>query len=464
MYPEVNQPDAPVPLTHYPTPGLERLSFGPTVSPVRCLYRASNGELYTVIGNTVYYVPSNYILITIGTMPFSPLANQVSMIDNGLALVIVDGSSLGYAMDLNTRAFGQITGSAFYGADRVDYLDTYFIFNRPNTNQFYISLSNVTYAMLIAGSAFDALDLAAKIGYPDKIATLIVMHREIWLIGTLTTEIWYNSGATDFTFEQLPGSFIEHGCVARYTIAKQDLCVYFLSQDLQGQLMVLEGQNYTVKRISTHAIENEFLTYPNVSDAIGFTYQQEGHTFYVLIFPSANKTWVYDISTQLWHERAWTDSDGNLNRHRMNCGANAYGNIVVGDWQNGALYALDLNTYTDFDGPISRIRSFPHLIDDANRISYKSFIADMAVGEDDGTIDSSTPFNPPVVALRWSDTRGASWGSKVEQSMGSAGQYLTSIQWSRLGLARDRVFELSWSAPTPTALNGAFIDTIACET
>jgi hypothetical protein len=545
LYPEITpeKDQPPVPVAHYPTPGLDLLISGPSANAVRCTYRASNGDLYRVVGNTVYYVRPDWQDVALGIIGGIGVTTPISMADNGLVIVIVDGSPHGYAIEMDTRAYGKISDPNFYGATRADYLDTFLLFNRPNTSQWYISMSNCTYSMLTGvvgsivsgsitsggslytdgtytgvsltggsgtgavatvtvsasevstveittpganylvgdilsataasiggtgsgftfaidttgGNAFDSLDIAAKTGYPDNIVSLVVVHREIWLIGTLTTEIWANSGAADFTFQPIPGAFVQHGSVAPYSVAAQDLSAYWLAEDEQGQAIVLAGSLYRALRISTHAIEQEISSYQNISDAIGFIYQQQGHTFYLLVFPSANRTWVYDMATELWHERAWTDDQGNLNRHRANCVANAYGKIVVGDWENGNLYAFNTDTYTDNGDPISRIRSFPHLVKGFNRLYYNSFIADMQVGFDDGTIDGSTPSDPPVVSLRFSSDRGASYGNKMEQSMGAAGQYLTSMQWNRIGMARDAVFELSWSAPAPTALQGAWI-------
>lgn len=552
IYPEINPnySQAPVNVTHYLTPGLIAVAGLLLNGTVRCLYRSSKGLLYAVVDNTVYYINAAYQVQTIGTLSTGG-SYPVSMQDNGIIVLIVDGSSNGYVIDMDSFRFGAVISEAFYGANRVDYLDTFFILNRPNTNQFYISQSEINFQLateysgaildgtitnagtgytngvynnipltggsgtdavvsitvvgnvvvqisftppgdnhgknylvgdvlscssgLIGGTgtgfqytvndvnigAFDPLDIAAKITYPDPISTLIVMHGEIWLIGQLTTEIWYNTGNALFPFERIPGvNIIEHGCIATYSIAKQDYMVYWLSSDEQGHAIVLRGHSYNAERISTHALENEFSTYSDVSDAIGFTYQQEGHTFYVLIFPSANTTYVFDEITKLWHRRAWTDNNGNLNRIRANCYANAYQKDLVGDWQNGNIYVLDIDTYTDNGQPISRIRSFPHLITEDNRITYTNLTVDLQVGANNGMIDHSTSENPPVISLRWSNDRGVTYGNRVEQSMGAVGQYLTSVKYSRLGMARDRVYELSWSAPAPVALQGVWVNTI----
>lgn len=456
LFPEKNPPDSPAPYTHYLTPGLDTLIEGPVTKPVRCTFRASDGQLFRVVGPNVYYVNTDFEDVLLGTI--ADATTPVSMADNGFAIILVDGTDKGYAIDLTAHTFGNIDPTNFYGGTKVDYLDTFFLLNRPGTNQWYISLTNSTYADLIAGTAFDALDIASKVGYPDPIQTLIAMHREVWLIGALTTEIWYNAGTPDFSFQTQPGAYIEHGTIAPYSVATQDLSVYWLSQDNEGQAMVMRGAGYTALRISTHAIEQEIQTYETITDAIGCCYQQNGHVFYVLIFPTANKTWVFDQSTELWHQRCWTDENGELDRHRINCCANAYGKIVVGDWENGNLYAFNTDTYTDDGNPISRIRSMPHLMNDNKRVVYDQFTADMQCGQ---IVDSS---ENPQVYLRWSDDRGQTYGNYVAQGLGQTGQYLRVLAWSRTGMARDRVYELMWSANAKTALNGAFIDITELET
>lgn len=451
LYPEVNnrenflmipQSASPTLLTHYPTPGLTLLgSVGDT--EWRGLYRANNGSLYGVCGSSVYLISSSWTFTKLGSI--GTTSGQVSMADNGITAVLVDGSINGYTINLSTNAFASLVDPTglFVGADKVDYIDTFFVFNKPGTQAFYSSLSNST--------TFDPLYIANKTAHADKLVTLCVNQRQIWLLGERTTEIWYDSGANAFPFEIVPGAFIEHGCAAKYSVAQNDTSIFWLSEDDQGLAIVFQGTNYVANRISPHVIELEFQSYSTISDAIGYIHQQGGHIFYVLTFPTANKTWVYDIATNLWHERMYLDSNGNENRHRSNCGAFAYGSYVVGDWQNGNLYAYDVNNYTDNGSAIKRIRGFPHVINELKRVMYRQFIADMQVAAvSDLTIS-------PNVELRWSDDRGATFGTPLIQTMGNVGETSTVIQFQRLGMARDRVFELSWSANVSTALNGAFI-------
>jgi hypothetical protein len=444
LFVEPSADGSPFPTTHYPAPGLKLLLTAPE-AVWRCLYRTkSTGELYGVCGQTVYYITPAWVLTSLGTIVST--TGIVSMADNGFSVLIVDGTAAGYTIDLVTRVFAPLVDPNFYGATRVDICDTYFVLNRPGTNNFYISLTNQ--------AAFDSLDISSKTSSPDKLATVIVMGDNIWLLGVLTSETWYNTGAADFTYGKMPGMLIEHGCIAPYSVAKYELNIYWLSQNEYGEKIVMRGNSLQAQRISTFAIEGEIGKYGDVSDAIGFTMQMGGHTFYYLTFPGADKTWVWDEASKFWHERVCLDTDGIWHRHRANCASFAYDANVCGDWQNGNLYAFDYDTYTDAGSPILYLRTFPHMVNDGKQVTYRRFIADMEVGSS----DASTTDGPPMVSLRVSNDRGATFSDPAMQPLGSSGQYSTSIQWWGLGSGRDMVFELSWSAPVRTALNGAWVD------
>ena len=81
-------------------------------------------------------------------------------------------------------------------------------------------------------------------------------------------------------------------------ITKMDNGVFWLGKDARGQGIVYRANGYTGTRVSTHAVEWQIQRYGDMSDAIGYAYQQDGHTFYVLTFPSADATWVYDAATK----------------------------------------------------------------------------------------------------------------------------------------------------------------------
>ncbi len=463
LYPEKNPKDSPFPFTNYLTPGTVIQATAPVEGEVRAEYTASNGNLYIVVRDTVYYVSSSYVWTELGTI--TTITGYVSIKDNGLAVVIVDGTAFAFCIDLSNNAWNAVSGTNFYATDTVDYLDTYLLFNRKGTNQFFFTLSNVTFAMLVGGTAFDPLDIAAKTGGNDIIIGLKVMHRELWLIGAATSEIWFDAGAADFAFQAMPGAFVEHGCAAVGSIAQYDLAIYWLGQDDSGANVVFEGAQYRVRAVSTKAIDREIATYPNPQGALGFCYLQEGHVFYVLIFPEANVTWVYDVGEEKWHRRGWSDEQGILNRWRANCFTAYNGKLLVGDFENGNIYYLDLDVQLDqFDGtdgdPIIRTRSFPHVTNENDRLIHKNFLIAMEVGNKMSTATNDNYY----VSLRWSDDAGRSYGAAVLQQIGPEGNYIASMQWNRLGLARDRVYEASWSAPMKTSIQGAYLEVLKAAT
>jgi hypothetical protein len=407
---------------------------------------------------TLFSVQTNGALVFVGSIADRP--SQVYMADNGLVLVLVDGDQ-GWAVDLATNDFGEIIDASFYGADFVVFLDTFFVFNRPDTNQFYISLSQVDFTMLTGGTAFDPLDIAAKSGSADPIVSILTYQKQLWLIGQLTSEIWIGTGAADFYFQLVQGAYVDHGCIAPYTAANTDVIGIWLMQDRAGKNMVVKTSGYGVEDIGTPFLTQEFNNYVETSDAIGFFFQIDDHAFYALIFPAANRSWLYELKTEQWNRWAYLNTfTGTLQRHRANCGMFFNGQNMIGDWETGKILILDNNTYTDVSAdpetptPIRRVKTFAHMVGpEFERISYKNFDADMEVGTQDPIIDSD-----PNVLLDWSDNRGVSYGNAVAQTMGKGGEYQTTISWNRLGYARDRIFRLTWSAPIKTALNGGFAE------
>lgn len=462
LYPEEMDPaqGEPTQMTYYQTPGLTLLSTAPE-APIRGMYRASNGDLYIAAGFSVYYVSPTWTFTLIGSWQFNS-RNTIVMSDNGTNIIAVDGTTTGFTFLMATRSgWTQILDSGFLGATYVDFTDTFFILNFPGTPTFYISGAEAV--------TFDPLDFAGKSSKPDFLVAAVVSHRVIWLIGTESFEVWNDSGPTaifgtlasgvdvnNFPFSAIPGVQKEDGCAAVYSIAKTDTKILWLAQNVNGSRYVLLGSGYQTVKVSNHAIESVFQTYDIVSDALGYCYNQRGHYFYVLSFPSADATWVYDLNTKKWHERVWMDVNGLEHRHRGAYHAYAYDNQVVGDWENGNLYNLDLNNFTDNGMPIKRLRSFPQMMDtdNNNRVIHKSFTADMDVAMDTNSTDN------PEIYLSWSDDRGKSFNNPILQSLGQTGQYQTQINFNRLGMARTRVYQLEWSGNFNTALNGAFVEII----
>ena len=460
-------------------PGLNFLqSIG--TGPIRGLWahQTNGANFYVVSGMEVYQL--NSLTSTPAKIGDVSGTGPVSIADNGTQLFFAcNGPS--YIYNQNTHEFKPITDPDFPGAVTVGYLDGYFVFNEPNSQRVWVTA-------LLDGTSVDPLDFASAEGSPDGLVCVNVDHREAWLFGTDSVEVWYDVGGTDFPLQRIQGAFNEIGCVAAFSVAKLDNSLFWLGTDARGQGIVYKANGYTGQRVSTHAIEYAIAQYGNISDAIAYTYQQEGHSFYVLTFPSASATWVYDAATQAWHERAGFTA-GAFTRHRSNCQMFYNNEVIVGDFENGNIYGFDLDVYSDNGAEQKWLRSWRALPTDANnlkRTAHHTLQLDCESGvglgvypaDGENTLVNQSGFEittedgfslvtlpypdwagyNPQVMLRWSDDAGHTWSNEHWSPMGKIGNYSQRVFWRRLGMTmklRDRVYEISGTDPNKVVIMGA---------
>ena len=290
-------------------------------------------------------------------------------------------------------------------------------------------------------------DYATAESDPDNLLSCVSDHGELWLFGKDSTEVWYNSGAAAFPFQRIPGVFIPEGIGAADSFARLDNSIFCLTNNLQ----VIRFDGYTPRVVSTPHIEYVFSQYSKTDDAIGYGYTQEGHSFYVLNFPTANVTWVYDASTGLWHQRRSYPAES---RHRSNCYAFFDGKHIIGDYENGKLYEMDMDTYADDGEAIRRTRACQIIHSDRKNIFFNRFEIDFesGVGLYDGQGDD------PQCMLQWSNDGGHTWGNEHWVDIGPIGEYDARAIWRKLGRSRNRVFKAMVSDPVKVVMIAAHLD------
>jgi hypothetical protein len=434
--------------TLYGTPGLIlRATVG--TGPIR-------GEIvvdsfnYVVSGNEVYKVSTGFTSTLLGTI--GSATGRVSMTANRTQILIVDGVS-GYIINVAAASLTTIADTDFPdGVTWGDYLDNYFIVGGDGTERFYIS-------ELADGTIWVGTEFASAEAAPDNLTSGIVDHRELFLFGSNSGEVWYNTGNATFPIERSGNAFMETGIVAPMSLVKLDNTIIWLGGDKRGNGTVWRADGYRPVRISTHGVEFAIGGYSTISDAFAYTYQIEGHSFYVLVFPTADATWVYDAATEEWHE--WLAfSNGAFKRHRSNCVAFFNGEHIVGDYENGKLYALDLDTYTDNGATIKRLRSTVADDNDLKRVFYHSLQLDLEAGVGLATGQGSDP----VMMLRFSNDRGNTWSNELTATVGKIGEYGSRCKWNRLGAGRSRVWEISLTDPVKFIVYGASVNATVGET
>lgn len=450
LFPSVGATNTKYASVLYTTPGLTQF-VDLTGHEVRALFEKDD-VLYAVVDQYLYTItvnPNTQAITSTQVGSLQSNAGQVSIIDNDTQLMLADGL-YGYYYTIATSTLTWIQGQAFGAITKLTYQDGYGIMNENGTNKFRITGINNF-------STIDALDFASTNSTPDPIVSLIATKLMLLLFKKRSTEIWLDSGAAAFPFERRSDITMTQGCAAAFSVAEADNSVFWLTKSRSGQGFVVRMDGYAPKVISTEPIDYMISQFSRIDDAIGYVYSEQGHLFYVLTFPTADRTLVYDASASAWHERRSTISTNNTSkqgRHRGNCYAFFNNKHYVGDFQSGKIYEMRSDVYTEGEAAIVRQRRFAHFFDEQKRVSINSFNLDVEKGIGLATGQGSDP----QIMLKISRDGGHTWGNELWRSAGKIGEYGKRIKWNRLGYSRDWVGELTMSDPVPWVIMGATLD------
>jgi len=413
-------------------------------------YYVAAGKRFAVIGNTLWeYDGTN--ATNRGTLSTS--SGQVSIADNGVTpgggnqLMIVDGAE-GYILNVSTNVFTVISAADADFPDSpttVTFQDGYFLVSVADTGRFYISSS-------YDGLTWDALDFATAEGDPDTLVAVVSDMRQLFLFGQRSTEIWYNSGDADFPFSRYQGGFNEMGLAARFSVAKFDNALVWLSSNARGARQFVRGGEGPAQVISTPSVAWHLDQYTTISDARAYSFQISGHEFYVCTFPTEEVTWVYDAVSQEWFKWSrYVDGQHKAFKAAFYCfdGTNHLGL----DATSGTVYTIDDNTYTDNSDTIVFERIGTHLYFDGRRVQVSDFelLMETGVGLNAGQGVS------PLAMLSWSKDGGHTYGNELNRSIGAIGNYKTRAVWRKIGVARDIVFRVRISDPVKRVITGAWV-------
>lgn len=414
------------------TPGLlKRFELN---GKIRGLYTYSD-KVYAVAGSKLYQIDKSDNVIEIGEIDGDDF---VSFADNSLQLVISSKSLYSYIFD--KQVLSKIEGEEYFGASDITFLDSRFIWTVPESGR-------IQWSQLLSQKT-DALSYATAEAKSDNIVRTVANNGQLWLIGEKTTEIWNSTGSNDAPYQRMSGAYIPTGCVAKNSVCQFGGSLIWLTQTDHGQAQIVITQGYQVTRISNHAIESEISDYSRVDDAYTFAYQQDGHAFFIITFPTAKKTWCYDSTTQMWHERAWYNQETFLSEHhRANTHCFFNGEHLVGDRESGLIYRLCGATHTDNGAMVLRERTTPVINPHSQRIVFDELELKLQVGQERNI--------KPLIMLDWSNDGGRTWSSTIEQDIGGIGEFGKRVIFRRLGQAFNRVFRLRMSDASKLVILGA---------
>ncbi len=391
------------------------------------------GRWFVVAGSVLYEVSADGAATARGAIAGSGF---VGMAHNGTQLAIVTGNDL-YVLALSTNALTQITVEGWLGSDDVHELDGYFIFVDPGTEQFYLSAID-------DGTSLNALDFSSADSAPDSVVTHRVLHRQLWLLGERTSEIWIDSGDEAFPFVRYNSYTVEVGIVGKRAAINAADTLFFIGQTSRGTGLVYMIVGNQPQRVSTLAVEEALAGSTDLSAATMWAYQVQGHEFIGINAPGLASTWVYDAATQTWHERAEWDADWQQDRAKLH--TFVHGAQYCAD-AFGKLYRLDDTVNTLAGLPLVRERTWPHLIAQSlEPTTYRCLELACTTGHGGS------------MTLEVSNDGGSVWGAPLLRSLGEVGQRMKRVSWYRLGTAVNRVFRLRCSDAVPFAIHLAALD------
>lgn len=432
---------------YYPTPGQQTFTTLPTAG-ARALF-SMDGRTHGVMGNNVFELFADGTSALRGTVAQNSQPAQIAYNGRGGNQLLIASGGNGYCLDLGTNTLTQVlVGDCL----QVGMIDTYFL-----------AFGGTQYRLseLKDGSTWNAAKVVKRTVAPDPwVAMVVDGKRQLWLIGEQTGEVHYDTGSSSLTpFEPVPGAIFKYGTPARWSAIAVADSVMWLAQTSEGAGMVVRAQGYIPVRVSTHAVETAIASYlrtSRIDDAEALVYEDQGHVFYCLTFPSANATWVYDFVTQLWHERGtWNPPLSRFDRWHPRVHCYAFGKHLVGETNSIRIASLDITSGTEVDGSvIRRVRVAPGFAFEHQPIYYRSLEVYLQTGVGLATGQGSDP----TVMLRTSNDGGQTWSSERTDSAGRMGDFRQRVVFMRLGRALDRVIEISVSDPVPWRVIDAYLE------
>lgn len=431
----------------YPTPGVvSRFTLPQT--PIRSLF-FQEGRGFVIGGGKLKEFFQDYSTQERGDVTQDGNPGTMTTNGDGGGELLVTSGNAPYVLDLGTNVLTplkDIAGAAFVGA----MLNGRFLI--LDVQESKLSCSDPFDGLTWNAFAFTQRSTASD---PWRMMLVSTSTSKVYMLGELTSDVYYDVGTTPFPLAPITGALIPWGISAPFSAVDYRGRIMWLAQNKDGDRVVVALTGYsTADAISNEALESALATYERIDDAEGFVYEELGRTYYVLNFPSADASWAFDDAGG-WHKRGtWNINTGRYDVWRARCHALAFGKHLVGDRLSGGIYEMSSNFGFDFAGaPLRRVRRMPGLQSELERIFYPGLRLYIENGL--GLIIGQG--SNPKVLYRYSDDGGKTWGGFREASAGKQGDYKTHIDFLMNGSANDRVDEIIVSDPIPWRVMDAFL-------
>lgn len=416
----------------HPFPGCKAFHSNPLDTEKDRGMTVFKDELYKLSGEIFYKIDSSGNSTVLGSIPGN---GRVIFANDGVDLFIATGST---PYVFNT-ALSTISDTDFENPTSVAYINSQVAVDGTGSRYGISDVLDI--------DSIDSLNYATASASPGDLLRVYVFEDFLYLFCSDNTERWYNSGVGNPPFDRIDGGSIRVGLGAVYSVANTDTFVYFLGDDKR----VYRLRASTEEAITTSSISNQIESFNDISDAIGFSFTIQGQSFYLLSFPSANKTFLYSENYNSWTNLAYGVNGA---RHLANSYAFCYGKHLVSDYRNGSVYELDIDTYTDNSEVIQRIRVLPNLTGDllsapGQRLLMRKLeiVIERGVGNSDE--------QDPQIMVEFSADAGKSWRSLQYIKAGRSGEFLSKLDYDLMSSFYEGSFRITTSDPNFFSLKSA---------
>lgn len=453
LYPEIN-PEGKNLVSLHAFPGLKEFADYESSllsGPSRGIY-ASEDRLYSIVNGTLYEVgPNGGGLFTGGVSAINSGVrgpDVCEMSDNGELLVIANGHQL-FLHTMGTTTFNTVTDTDVADVSTIDYLNSQFIFDEQDGDAFRTSQLTTT---LSASNFSDTADTASAESYSDKILRVLTYNQLVYFFGSRSIEPWFNSGVGNPPFDREEGGIRPIGLAGKWSLASDDEAIFFLDNRRRPQKMV----GLSVLPLGNTSLGKELDSYSTVADCTAMVYTIDNARFFQLNFPTANKSWCFHEPSGWWFQLS---SGVNGERHRAVFHAYAFEKNIFADYENGKLYTLDFDTFTDDGATVQRKRTTANIHGGLFGVPGKELFYDRVYFDVEVGVGTTTgQGSDPQLMVRFSDDNGNTWSAEEHYSLGVGGNYTQTVELTQQGSSINRMYELTYSEPTRFSLISAYAD------
>lgn len=430
----------------YPTPGFRAFATALSSGCRGTFKDEDTGRVFAVFYTSLVEISSGGTVSVLGDVALD--TNPVTFSTNGEDQLFVTAGDHGYCLTLSTNVLTEVLTE---GATQGGFLDGYFIaFNRAGNR---IRISD-----LFDGLVWDPTQFLARSTSSDPWRGFIVSpYYQMVLPGATTGDILGNVGTFPFPFAPDKSGAFAEGIAATFSLVQAGKITAWISTNQSGGYQVLAASGFNPVRISDHGVERAMARYARIDDAIGQAYEEQGHAFLLLTFPTAGVTWCYDFSTRMWHERGtWIAEENRYIYSRPVFHCFGHGKHLMGDRESNVLYEMTDEVSTDVEGrPLRWLRRAPAIFDEHKRIIVHrlEIIMETGIG-----LSGSAQGSDPVLMVSASRDFGQTWGAERQLKIGRQGEYWRRVYATRFGAGRAWVFEVSGTDPVPMRISGALLE------